>query len=317
MHPQKLIIDTDPGQDIDDLLALLFALLRPELEVVAITTVTLPAARRAGLVQRLLRYLGRSGIPVAAGCDWPWRPLGEAAQRAQQDFATTFNHGAFAEPADPRDQAGPKDAADLIIRIVEQHPGEVGIAAIAPLTNIATALRRRPDLAPAIKYIAMMGGETALNRIEHNVAWDYLAAAAVLQAGVPLIMGTWDVTRRVVLTTADCDRLFHQQPAPLAQALSRAIAQWQPVQHWKPSPVMYDLFPLVWSMDPSYYPTKTMPVQVETQGAHTCGMTVVGGAATHIAVTTEVRAHAVRELYLQTVLPAMAAMASGTAATGA
>jgi len=66
----RILIDTDPGQDIDDLLAILFALRRPELEVCAITTVTLPSDRRARLIKRLLRMLGRTGIPVAAAASW-------------------------------------------------------------------------------------------------------------------------------------------------------------------------------------------------------------------------------------------------------
>ena len=71
----KIIIDTDPGQDIDDLLAIFFALRRPELDIQAITTVTYPTDRRARLVKRLLRYLWRSAIPVAAGMNYPVRPF--------------------------------------------------------------------------------------------------------------------------------------------------------------------------------------------------------------------------------------------------
>ena len=68
---RKIIIDTDPGQDIDDLLAILFVLKRPEFDVLAITAATYPADRRARLVKRLLRHLGRGDIPVAAGFDAP------------------------------------------------------------------------------------------------------------------------------------------------------------------------------------------------------------------------------------------------------
>ena len=144
---QKLIIDTDPGEDIDDLLALLFALRRPELDIRAITTVTLPTARRVRLVKRLLRYLDRTDIPVAAGMDLPLRTLSEAELRAQSDFSRTMNHGAFAEPEDPRDAPGPLDAIDLIIRTVEAHSGEIALACIGPLTNIACALRKKPAIA--------------------------------------------------------------------------------------------------------------------------------------------------------------------------
>jgi purine nucleosidase/pyrimidine-specific ribonucleoside hydrolase len=300
MTAQKIIIDTDPGQDIDDLLALHFALLRPELEILAITTVTQPAEGRARLVNRLLRHLGRTDIPVAAGMQLPLRGMSEVELACQRDVRTTMNHACFAEPEDPRDAPGDENAVDLIIRTVERHPGEVVLACIAPLTNIACALRRAPGIAPKIKYIALMGGETALNRREHNIAFDYIAADIVLSAGVKTYMGTWDVTRRLVLTTEDCER-FRHHPNPLHQALATAIDHWHPVQSWKPGPVMYDLFPVVWAFDRDYYTTTPIGVRVETTGELTRGMTIPGGAPTNIEVTTDIRPEALRTLFLETV----------------
>ena len=301
MSKQKIIIDTDPGQDIDDLLALFFALRRPELDIKAITTVTLPSDKRARLVKRLLRYLERTDIPVAAGMQLPLRQLSESDLRNQHDFGCTMNHYSFAEPEDVRDEPGTEDAVDLIIRTVEANPGEIGIACIAPLTNVACALRRKPEIAGKIKYIAMMGGEVALNRIEHNAAFDYIATEVVLTSGVPIFMGTWDVTRRFVLSQEDCE-LFRTHSSPLCQALAKAIELWHPVQNWKPGPVMYDIFPIVWSFDRSFYTTTPKSVRIETKGEYTRGMTVVGGNVPNIEVTTDIRAAELRALYLKTVL---------------
>lgn len=150
---QKIIIDTDPGQDIDDLLAIIFALKRPELDIKAITTVTYPAARRARLVKRLLRYVGRTDIPVGVGMEWPLRPFSEEDRKSQNDPRATMNHESFAEPFDPKDDPGNLDAVDLIIRTVEENPGDLILACIAPLTNIACALRKKPDIAGKIKAI--------------------------------------------------------------------------------------------------------------------------------------------------------------------
>lgn len=298
---QKLLIDTDPGQDIDDLLALFFALRRPELDVRAITTVTHPSDRRARLVKRLLRYLDRTDIPVAAGAPYPLRPFAGEELRRQHDLAATLNHAVFAEPEDPRDAPGPEDAVDLIIRTVEAHPGEIILACIAPLTNIACALRRKPDLAGKIKAIAMMGGETALNRAEHNVAFDYNAADIVLTSGIPLAMGTWSVTRRFTLTLEECAG-FRTHAAPVCRALAKAIDAWHPAQNWKPGPVMYDLFPMVWAFDRSFYTTAPMHVRIETRGEFTRGMTVPCGGSPNAEVTTDVKAAELRDFYLQTVL---------------
>ncbi len=303
MMPHKLIIDTDPGQDIDDLLAILFALRRPELDIKAITTVTFPSDKRARMVKRLLRHLDRTDIPVAAGMQLPLRAVSEEEARGQRDLRVTMNHYCFAEPEDPRDDPGDADAVDLIIRTVNQHPGEIVLACIAPLTNIACALRRAPEISGKIKYIAMMGGETALNRREHNIAFDYIAADIVLSSGVKIYMGTWDVTRRFILSKDDCE-LFRSHHSPLYRALAEAINCWHPVQNWKPGPVMYDLFPMVWAFDRSYYTTTPLAVRVETTGDLTRGMTVPGGDDANIEVTTEIRQEALRNFYLETVFGA-------------
>jgi len=300
---QKIIIDTDPGQDIDDLLAILFALRRPELDIKAITTVTYPTKQRARLVKRLLRYLDRTDIPVAAGMELPLRPFSAEELKKQHDLSWSMNHYCFAEPEDPHDDPGDDDAVNLIIRTIEQHPGEIVLACIAPLTNIACALRKNPDIAGKIKYIAMMGGEITQDRAENNIAFDYNASEIVLTSGIPIFMGTWDITRQFVLTLSECAGLFGKHPAPVLQALARAIERWHPAQSWKPGPVMYDLFPMVWAFDRSYYTTKPMSIQVETKNAAALGKTIVRGEVPSIEVSTEIRAAELRELYLRTVLP--------------
>lgn len=297
---QKLIIDTDPGQDIDDLLAIWFALLRPEVDVRAITTVTWPSDKRARLIKRLLRYLGRGDIAVAAGMQYPLRPFGGEELRQQHDPVHSMNHYAFAEPETPADAPGNEDAVDLIIRTVEQHAGEIVLACIAPLTNIACALQKRPDIAPRIKYIALMGGETTLLRAEHNIAFDHVASDIVLRSGIPLFMGTWSVTRQFVLGDEDCARIG--QHGELGAAMARAIKIWHPAHRWKPGPVMYDLFPMVWAFERTLYKTEPLHVQVEMRGEFTRGMTVCTGGKPNAEVTTSIDAAGVRELYLKTVL---------------
>jgi purine nucleosidase/pyrimidine-specific ribonucleoside hydrolase len=298
---QKIVIDTDPGQDIDDLLAIIFALKRPELDIKAITTVNYPATKRARLVKRLLRYLDRTDIPVGAGMELPLRPLDPAEWKKQQDLAWSMNHYGFAEPEDPLDAEWEEDAVGLLIRTIEQNPGEIILACIAPLTNIACALRRRPEIAGKIKSIAMMGGSFDGDRVEHNVGFDRTATELVLTSGIPICMGTWEVTRQFILTKEDCE-LFRAHREPVLQALAKAIDQWHPAQSWKPSPVMYDVFPMVWAFDLSYYTTAPMPVEIETKDKVLLGRTFVREGAPVIEVTTSVCADALREFYLETVL---------------
>lgn len=299
---QKILIDTDPGQDIDDLLALWFALLRPELDVRAITTVMAPALGRARLVRRLLRHLGRTDVPVAAGMDLPLRAFAPGELAKPADLAVVMNHACFAEPPHPDDEPPHGDAVQLIIDTIERHPGEVVLACIAPLTNIACALRRKADLAPKIKAIALMGGEVALSRAEHNIASDPIAADIVLTSGVPIAMGTWSVTRQCALDMDDCARLGRMDTA-LGAAMAQAIAAWHPAQSWKPGPVLYDLFPIVWAFDRGWYDTKPMAVRVETRGGATTGLTMPVEPGTTIDVTTGLRP-GLREFFMSTVLGA-------------
>jgi purine nucleosidase/pyrimidine-specific ribonucleoside hydrolase len=295
-----ILIDTDPGQDIDDLLAIHFALLRPELDIKAITTVTWPSDQRARLIMRLLRYLDRQDIPVAAGMQWPLRPLAEAEQGSLRNLDWSMNHRCFAEPLDDADSGFGNDAVDLIIRTVEAHAGEIILCCIAPLTNIATALCRKPEIAGKIKAIMMMGGETALNRAEHNVAYDYNAAEIVFASGVPIVMGTWDVTRRFVISKDEC-RVFADHHSALHKALYEAILKFLPAHHWKPGPVMYDIFPFICAMGLNHYTLSQQSVQIETQGQQTRGMTLPKGNATHIHMSSNMDVDAVKTLYFQTV----------------
>lgn len=105
-----------------------FALLRPELDVKAITTVTWPSDGRARLIKRLLRYMGRTSIPVSAGMDLPLRTMSEEERLSRHIFSKAMNHAAFAEPEDPADAPDDLDAAGRIIRTVEENPGEVVLA---------------------------------------------------------------------------------------------------------------------------------------------------------------------------------------------
>lgn len=295
----RIIIDTDPGQDIDDLLAIHFALLRPELEIAAITTVTWPTTDRARLVRCLLRHLGRDDIPVGAGMELPLRRLGEDELAAQYDRSRSMNHACFADPEDPRDTVH-EDAVALMARIIAGSSDPVTLCCIAPLTNIASLLRRRPELAGRIAGINLMGGDVVLERSEHNIAFDPVAADIVFTSGIPIHMGTWDVTRRFVLSAADIGR-FAGGPSPVHRALARAIPHWHRAQAWKPGPVMYDIFPMVCAFDRSFYDMAEMAVEVVTAGER-AGRTVAGSGR-RMQVTTGMREHELRELYLATVFP--------------
>lgn len=296
MKPQPILIDTDAGDDVDDVLAIAFALLRPELDIKAITTVSPFSARRAALIEELLQVVGHTGIPVAPGMELPLRPL-SAEERTHLTRPYVINH------APEISQNYSDDAVSLIIRTVEEHAGNLALVAIGPLTNIACALCRKPEIAEKIRWIALMGGEVHLPQREHNIAWDYHASSIVFGAGVPLFLGTWSVTRRFVLLPEDCERVKNYD-TPLCKFLTRCIDGWWPHKGGKPGPVMYDIAPMLWSYERSYYLTEPMSLGVETQGELTRGMTVRRGGAPNAEVSMDIRAEDIKALYLETILNA-------------
>lgn len=206
-----VIFDTDPG--IDDAMALLTLKAQPTLEIAAITTVFGNA--ETDVTTRNALYLAdRFGIdaPIYAGAT---RPLSIARLPAP-----TFVHGHdglgdagvcngfSAAPAEG-------EAADRIIEIVRANPGKVVVLAVAPLTNLALALRRDPGIADLVKNVVIMGGAFAWNGkrgnvtpvAEANIHNDPHAADAVFTAAWPVSAIGLDVTSRTVASGADAAEL--------------------------------------------------------------------------------------------------------------
>ena len=151
---RKIIIDTDPGQD--DAVAILLALASPELDVLGITTVAgnVPLSLTSRNARIVCELAGRPDIPVYAGCEAPLvRPL----------VTAEYVHGKSGLDGivlpDPKMALTDGHAVDFLIETLRKEtPGSVTLCPIGPLTNIATALRQAPDIAPRIAEIVLMGG---------------------------------------------------------------------------------------------------------------------------------------------------------------
>ena len=177
---QMIVLDTDIGTDVDDVVALALLLRLPEVDLQAITTVYVDTALRARIVQAVLAVAGRPDIPVGQGVA---RPLLNRDALAWAGF-----EGAGLLPVDVDEaQAQPlPHAVDLLVETVLARPGEVTILAIGPLTNVALALLREPRLATAVRHIVIMGGmiQRRLDQLtapyrEHNIRCDPEAAQIV------------------------------------------------------------------------------------------------------------------------------------------
>ena len=202
MPPRPIIIDCDPGQD--DALAILLALASPEdLEVLAVTAVAgnVPLALTEKNARKIVELAGRSDIPVHAGCD-------RALQR--DPVSATHVHGQTgldgAELPEPGAPLADAHAVDVIIDLVRAQPGAVTLCPIGPLTNIASAIQRAPDIVAHIDQIVLMGGAIGEGNVtpaaEFNIFADPHAAAIVFELGARLIMLGLDVTHQVLATPA-------------------------------------------------------------------------------------------------------------------
>ena len=205
MTRKPIILDTDIGTDVDDLLALSLVLTSPELELVGVTTVYGDVALRAHMVRRLLALRGVTGIPLAMGASKPL--LGKRAIYWEGHEGKGL--------LTPEEEAAPlpdEHAVDMIVRTVMARPGEITLAAIGPLTNIALAFLREPRLAQALAGLLIMGGSVGGARAlhlpwtEHNFRCDPEAAHVVLSAGAPTWIVPLDVTTQVRIRQADVER---------------------------------------------------------------------------------------------------------------
>lgn len=205
-RPLPLIIDSDPG--LDDALAIGLALARPELEVLAVTTVGGNADVRhcTENALRLLHAYGRDDIPVAEGAAGP---LVGTVVRATE----VHGEGGIGTTQLPPATATVRSegAVELIARLLREHPDPVAIAPIGPLTNIALLLRLYPGLASRIAHLSIMGGSIGEGNstvsAEFNIYADPEAADIVFRSGLPITMMGLDVTHQALLGRDAADAL--------------------------------------------------------------------------------------------------------------
>src|SRR5438128_7114249 len=140
---EKIIIDTDIGDDIDDAFAVALALRSPELQILGITTTFGDTELRAQLLDRLLAETGHNAIPVAAGM--PTQVRNSFTQRRYAEG------GQFARSSRPK-------AVDFILDQVRRYPGQITLVAIGPLVNVGALIDKDPQTFRKLRRLVLMGG---------------------------------------------------------------------------------------------------------------------------------------------------------------
>lgn len=275
--PRKIIIDTDPGQD--DAVAILLALASPELEVLGITCVAgnVPLALTSKNARVVCELAGRPDIKVFAGCD---RPLVRPLVTAEYVHGKTGLDG-IALP-EPGMALQPGHAVDFLIETLRREPaGTVTLCPLGPLTNIATALQKAPDIAPRIAEIVLMGGAyfevgNTTPAAEFNIHVDPQAAEIVFHSGVPLVVLPLDATHQV-LTNRPRIEAFRGLGTPVGHA----VASWTDFferfdmeKYGSEGAPLHDPCVIAYLLQPDLFEGRHINVEIETVSELTMGMTV-------------------------------------------
>jgi inosine-uridine nucleoside N-ribohydrolase len=278
MSARKVIIDTDPGQD--DAVAILLALASPdEIEVLGITAVAgnVPLALTQKNARIICELAGRTDIPVYAGCD---APLNRPLVTAEHVHGKTGLDGP--DLPDPSMKLAEGHGVDFIIATLRDHPaGSVTLCPLGPLTNIATAFQKAPDIVARVQEIVLMGGAYfAVGNItptaEFNIYVDPQAADIVFGSGVPITVVPLDVTHKALVTPARNDA-FRALNTPVGIAVAQMtdfFERFDREKYASPGAPLHDPCVIAWLIRPDLFTGRHINVEIETTSPLTLGMSV-------------------------------------------
>ena len=278
MPPRKIIIDTDPGQD--DAVAILLALASPEdIEVLGITAVAgnVPLELTANNARIVCELAGRTDIPVYAGCD---RPLNRPLVTAEHVHGKTGLDGP--DLPDPQMPLTEGHAVDFIIATLRsEEPGTVTLCPLGPLTNIATAFSKAPDIVDRVQEIVLMGGAyfevgNITPTAEFNIHVDPEAADIVFKSGRPIVVMPLDVTHKALVTKPrnDAFRALGNKVGIAVAEMTDFFERFDKEKYGSTGAPLHDPCVTAYLIRPELFSGRHVNVEIETQSELTMGMTV-------------------------------------------
>ena len=260
--PEKIIIDTDIGDDIDDAFAVALGLSSPEFQVLGFSASFGDTVTRAKMLDRMLGELGRGDIPVAQGL-----PVNVNLNAfTQRRYAEA---GSFARASHP-------GSVEFILEQARKYPGQVTLVAVGPLPNVGAAIDKDPAAFRKLKRVVIMGGSIRTMTDPYGVApaiaphpeWniknDIGAAKKLFAAGVPLVVLPLDSTANLRLHDVARTALF-AHGSMLTNILAGLYYEWSAYTR-AASPILYDPMTLASMLDPSLCPMTPMHITVEDDG---------------------------------------------------
>jgi purine nucleosidase len=257
--PQKVILDTDIGDDIDDAYALGLVLTSPELKLLGVTTAWGNTGLRAQLVEGLLCETGQQNIPVFIGV-----PTKANNVFTQASWASRF----------PSPGSTDTDAIAWMAKTIRANPGQITLIEIAPLSNVGALIDRDPAAFRMLKRVVMMGGSIhrgygdlgyAPDRgpsPEYNIAMDVASAKKLFASGVPITMAPLDSTQ-LKLDEVMRSILFRQS-TPLTDSLQVLTQEWGGGR--SVTPTLFDVMAVAATIDGDLCPSQPMHIEVDDRG---------------------------------------------------
>lgn len=276
--PRKIIIDTDPGQD--DAVAILLALSSPEeIEVLGITAVAgnvpLPLTQKNARI--ICELAGRPDVLVYAGCD---APLNRKLVTAEHVHGKTGLDGPVL--ADPVMALQPGHAVDFIIETLRRETaGSVTLCPLGPLTNIAAAFLKAPDVVGRVAQIVLMGGAyfevgNITPTAEFNIYVDPEAADIVFKSGVDLVVMPLDVTHKALTNKARVAafRALGTKPGRMVAEWTDFFERFDMQKYGSEGAPLHDPCVIAYLIKPELFSGRHINVEIETGSELTLGMTV-------------------------------------------
>ena len=254
---EKIIIDSDIGDDVDDAFALALAVKSPELEIVGVTTAFGDTEARAKITDRFFREVGGPEIPVLAG-----KPTSTKNPMSQRKYGET---GHFA-----KNQRA--DAVDFMLDQIRRHPGEITLIAIGPLMNVGAAIDKDAATFRKLKRVVIMGGsvrkgygdygynEHVAPMPEWNILNDVASAQKLFASEVPLFVMPLDSTQ---LKLDEVMRAFlFTRGTAVTDQLTILYHMWA-----QETPTLFDPMAVAFALKPELCPVTPLHIRVDEKGS--------------------------------------------------
>lgn len=275
MTTKKIIMDCDPGHD--DALAIILAAVQPKLDVLGITTVSGNAEIEKTTLNalKICDLVSLHDVVVSKGASEPLVRLRETAPGIHGDSG--LDGPVF---PDPTRGWSDEHGADTIIRLVKSSKNPVTILPTGPLTNVALAFTKAPEIKDNIEEIVLMGGGTFGNwtpTAEFNIWADPEAAKKVFDSGIPIVVMGLDITHQALATKEVIDqvnKIDNEVAKIVGELLVFFASTYKEMFDFDGAPV-HDVLTVAYLVAPELFTMKDVNITVETKGEFTAGTTLI------------------------------------------